>query len=180
MSKITTIDRGVAGVIHRDLQAELDKLGARMGLKIKTGRLSYSGDSFRVTVEGNLLDTSGAGVTTKTALMMLRASGVDIDKATGVTATSFIDNPQQYVITDYNASAHKYPWIAKARNGKLYKLSDAAISRYFAKSAAAPVTRPSPSAIDATVTRMVDEAEDRTVTRMVDEAEDRYVAGAQF
>jgi hypothetical protein len=123
--------------ILREIQSRLDQaakqIASDFGISLNVGRVSYSGNAFKASLEGGILasatGTPGApGLTAQTvSFMRLNNLSAEVRNVPGVGRAR---------IVNFNVRAHKTPWIVEREyDRKRYRIGPTSAKHVFALAA---------------------------------------------
>jgi hypothetical protein len=113
------ITRDAMLALRADLDAAVRQVGERHGLKIQTGRATFSAECATFKVEVATIGQSGTVQTKEASAFKQLAQAYGL-KAEHLGA-SFDQGGKTYTITGLKTKAHAYPILAKGQDGKTYK-----------------------------------------------------------
>lgn len=125
--KITSFDKQNLAILRKEIDAALNAVAARHGIELKIGNISFDAGRFGTKLEGK--SDSNADQEQKYAINMANLYDIDATK----TYTKADGTTMQ--IVRFDSKKRKMPWIVRAQDGKLYKISDEEARRRFPKSA---------------------------------------------
>jgi len=121
MTTYTTFNKATLATLRKELNQVLAKFGDESGLMLTIGNIRFATDGSTMHtrldahVKGKLSDSAVQLGQTPALMKVLK------DNKMGDTFVS----PTQGEITllDYRARSHKYPFVGRAKNGKMFKFS---------------------------------------------------------
>ena len=120
MEKITQFNKPQLTTLRRELNSELEQLGARLGLTITSGNISYETNSCTVQIKAQIKGQ----LTRNQQSIGMHASLLGLNN---IKYGSVLHSQRNGALTlvDYKPRSPKYPWIAELTNGNQVKLTDA-------------------------------------------------------
>ena len=120
------MDQKIADKISADMQAAARTIAAKYGLAFAPQRGTYSSTdyNFKASFKDVVQPASGEGPAQTAALLgMCRMYGVDPSKQ--VIGRGGIS----YTLVDFQARAHKYPWVGQDALGNKLRFTDEIVQR---------------------------------------------------
>jgi hypothetical protein len=120
MKKITVFKRPQLATLRRELDLELKQLGARLGLNISSGNISYESSECTIKIKAQIKGQ----LTRNQQSIGMHASLLGLNN---IKYGSVLHSQRNGALTlvDYKPRSPKYPWIAELTNGNQVKLTDA-------------------------------------------------------
>ena len=117
--ELNLADRPTLGLLRKRIADTLKPLGEELGLEFIGGGISYTGDGSKATMklEMNRGSAEAASHVEFARLSLLFGLKPEHFGATITTPTG------QYSLCGINPKSHKYPFLAKRPDGKVYKFS---------------------------------------------------------
>ena len=119
MTKITQFNRPQLRTLRDELQTELNGLGARLGLNISAGNISYEQNACTIQVKAKI----NGKLTRNQQSISMHASLLGLNNLKYGSILQSARNGQVRLI-DYKPRSPKYPWILELQNGNQIKTSD--------------------------------------------------------
>jgi len=119
MTKITQFNRPQLRTLRDELQTELNTLGARLGLNISAGNISYEQNACTIQVKAKI----NGKLTRNQQSISMHASLLGLNNLKYGSILQSARNGQVRLI-DYKPRSPKYPWILELQNGNQIKTSD--------------------------------------------------------
>jgi len=119
MTKITQFNRPQLRTLRDELQTELNALGARLGLNISAGNISYEQNACTIQVKAKI----NGKLTRNQQSISMHASLLGLNNLKYGSILQSARNGQVRLI-DYKPRSPKYPWILELQNGNQIKTSD--------------------------------------------------------
>jgi hypothetical protein len=122
MEKITQFNKSQLSTLRRELNSELEQLGARLGLTIKSGNISYETNSCTIQVKAQIKGS----LTRNQQSISMHASLLGLSD---IKYGSVLHSQQRGALklVDYKPRSPKYPWVAELTNGSRIKMTDAGL-----------------------------------------------------
>jgi len=118
MTKITQFNRPQLRTLRDELQTELNALGARLGLNISAGNISYEQNACTIQVKAKI----NGKLTRNQQSISMHASLLGLNN---LKYGSILKSRSGRVrLVDYKPRSPKYPWILELQNGNRIKTSD--------------------------------------------------------
>ena len=118
MTKITQFNRPQLRTLRDELQTELNTLGARLGLNISAGNISYEQNACTIQVKAKI----NGKLTRNQQSISMHASLLGLNN---LKYGSILKSRSGRVrLVDYKPRSPKYPWILELQNGNQIKTSD--------------------------------------------------------
>ena len=118
MTKITQFNRPQLRTLRDELQTELNALGARLGLNISAGNISYEQNACTIQVKAKI----NGKLTRNQQSISMHASLLGLNN---LKYGSILKSRSGRVrLVDYKPRSPKYPWILELQNGNQIKTSD--------------------------------------------------------
>ena len=118
MTKITQFNRLQLRTLRDELQTELNALGARLGLNISAGNISYEQNACTIQVKAKI----NGKLTRNQQSISMHASLLGLNN---LKYGSILKSRSGRVrLVDYKPRSPKYPWILELQNGNRIKTSD--------------------------------------------------------
>lgn len=111
----TPFDRESVQVARKAIEDALSALN--LGFEVKLGRITFSRDSFRASLEAKLNSAVAAeqGASKGLLEMACKRHGIDPAHKPNIPATGVVE------LVGYNSRAPKYPWQVMHPNGTIYR-----------------------------------------------------------
>ena len=126
--KVKKFDRPICRAIKDDLAKDLEMLGDKYGIIIKTKSGSFSDETFTFKVECAVITKDGAVMTKEARDFQTHAFLYGLDKDLLWKEFKFRGN--SYKITGLRTRARKTPIVCE-RNGKIYRVPAEIVTAYF-------------------------------------------------
>lgn len=121
MTTYTTFNKATLATLRNELNVVLNKFGQETGLMLTIGNIRFAPDGSTMHTR---LDAHIKGKLSSTAVQLGQTPAlVKALKAYGLGDTFNSPMNGEITLVDYRARSHKYPFIGKRRDGKMFKFS---------------------------------------------------------
>lgn len=117
--KVTQFNKDTLRAIRSEMEAVLEKYGAKSNLQFEVGNMRFSDAEVDIKVKAVV---KGAKTRTDEQLELMA-------KLAGITK---FENSRGEKLVKYNSRSYKYPYVYQGANGQMYKCSEAQAKMLFA------------------------------------------------